>query len=92
MGTIRIAARVENYYLETGDTIPTKPVAELPAPPYPVRQDMTLTDAMDAWLQDELFSMTGTGRTKGDATYDLVVTASSRPDLVPVGFTWQWGY
>ena len=92
-GKIRIYARVENYYIETGDEIETWPVADLPLPPAPLPEDGNdASDEVDQWLQEELFALTGTGRTKGDATYDLEVRASSRPDLVPIGFTHEWGY
>jgi hypothetical protein len=91
---IKLKARVENYYIGTGDEIITYPEAELPEPPIPLTPGASYFsgDATDAWLQEHLFGMTGTGRTKGDATYDLTVTESSRPDLVPVGYTYAWGY
>lgn len=98
--TVKIKARVENYYVATDDEIVTEPEAELPLPPVPLPAPGTaepqLTDAQAAelseWLDVELFGMTGVGRTKGDAMYDLEVVASSRPDLVPVGYCHDWGY
>lgn len=90
---IRVLARVENYYIDHGDEIVTYPDVTLPEPPGRVPQgEEEITPEMDEWLQVHLFGMTGTGRTKGDATYDLEVIFSSRPDLLPVGYTHEWGY
>lgn len=91
--TVEITARVENFYIDTGDEIVTNPVAVMPAPPGPLPTgEWEVPQDVQDWVDDHLFSMTGTGRTKGDAAYDLTVTASSRPDLVPVGLTYAWGY
>lgn len=92
MATVTLTARVENSYPETGDDIVTRPQATLPVPPVPLTPGQQITPELDAWLHRHLFGMTGTGRTRGKAYYGLTVTASSRPDLVPVGFTHSWGY
>ncbi len=93
MTTVALHARVENYYVGSRSKVVTYPKAELPMPPGPMPQNgQAATPAVDAWLHEHLFGMTGTGRTVGDATYDLEVTHSSRPDLVPVGFSHAWGY
>lgn len=48
--------------------------------------------ARDDWEQDHIFEQTGTGHTDGDSWYDVTVTASSRPDVLPVGTTFDFGY
>lgn len=93
MELIKIKARVENFYVDLGDEIITESEAELPTPPGPLPTgDREVSQEIQAWVDEHLFAMTGTGRTKGEATYDLEITESSRPDLVPVGWSFGWGY
>jgi hypothetical protein len=92
-GTVRVYCRVENYYPAADDEIVTWPVADLPLPPGPMPEPgQDCPEDVDNWINDELVTLTGTGRTKGDAMYDLEVLASSRPDLVPLGYCHEWGY
>lgn len=93
MEKIKVKARVKNYYVDLGDEIVTEPEREMPPPPVPLTLDAGQdAPGLEGWIYDHMFAMTGTGRTKGDATYDLEITESSRPDLIPVGWTYEWGY
>ncbi|WP_430787031.1 hypothetical protein [Actinoplanes sp. G11-F43] len=83
--TITISLTIENTY-EDGDTIDTHVTdAVIPAPPSPDDEN-----AHSAWLYEHIFAFTGTGRTEGDAWYDVTVTACSDPTLV--GQTYEFGY
>lgn len=44
------------------------------------------------WDQDHIMPLTGTGRTDGDSWYDVTVTSSDRPDILPIGQTFDFGY
>ena len=82
---ITVSLAIENTY-EDGDMIATEVTdALIPAPP--AAED---ADAQDAWEQEHIFSFTGTGRTTGDAWYDVTVTACSDPALI--GRTYEFGY
>lgn len=83
--TVTLDLRVENTY-EDGDEIVTRPTGVVvPAPP--PEDD---TDAYTAWTDNHIRGLTGTGRTDGDAWYDVVVTASTDPALIGREFT--FGY
>jgi hypothetical protein len=92
-GTVRLRCRVENYYPATDDEIVTEPEETLPVPPGPMPEPgQDCQEDVQKWIDEHLVTLTGTGRTKGKAMYDLEVIESSRPDLVPVGFCHEWGY
>lgn len=84
MTQIEITVRIENTY-ENGDEIVTVRTATVPAPPSDEGE-------RDDWAYEHIHALTGTGRIDGDAWYDVEVTASSRPDLLPVGTTFEFGY
>lgn len=44
------------------------------------------------WDQDHIFELAGTGETLGNSWYDVTVTSSDRPDLLPIGQTFDFGY
>lgn len=75
---------IENTY-EGGDTATT--TAKVVAPPPP--ED---PGERDEWAFKHIYPRTGTGRVSGDSWYDATVTASSHPDLLPVGTTFDFGY
>jgi hypothetical protein len=87
MGDITISLAIDNTY-EDGTTIPTV-ATDVVVPPPPTDRD---SGAWVDWSYDHIFERTGTGRTDGDSWYDVKVTASSNPDLIPVGLTFEFGY
>lgn len=71
--THQIKVRIVNIY-EDGDEITTEATASVTVPE---GEDMT------EWAYDELFPLTGTGRTEGNSAYFLTITEfPARPDLV----------
>ena len=84
---MRLSLNITNTY-EDGDKIKTQ-VTDVEVPDPDIDD---IIDELNDWAQDNIFDFTGTGRTKGDAWYDVTVTASSRPDLVPVGREFDFGY
>ena len=84
---VTLSLRIENYYLNSGDTVVTTPTVTVPYPP-----GEEGSDERDAWEYEHIFAATGTGRTDGDATYDVEVIASSDEAAIPVGTTYEFGY
>jgi hypothetical protein len=87
--TIHLALRIENSYEHYEDETTEKEV-DVPVPP----GDSDHPD-YDDWEYDNIFCHTGSAsgtKTKGDSWHDVEVVASSRPDLVPVGTTYEFGY
>lgn len=80
--TIHVKLRVINAY-ELYPTEITYPEADVPAPP---RGDAA------GWEWDWLHPLTGVGHSDGDSFYDVEVLESSCPDLLPVGYTCDFGY
>lgn len=82
--TDQIKVEIENYYPEHGDTFTTIEVASVTVPEGPA-------DDLDEWALDQLYPLTGTGRTKGDSFYTVTVLKfDARPDLV--GREFEYGY
>lgn len=79
-----IKLRIENRY-EGSDSVVTEATTTVPLP-LPAED----TDARTDWEYDHIFSQTGTGRTEGDAWYDVEVVESSEPELL--GLTFEFGY
>jgi hypothetical protein len=79
---------IENHYPEDGDVVQTTVETTVPEPPYPPH---SYAYESDDWEYDHIFCHTGTGRTEGDSAYFVEVTASSRPDLIPVGTKYEFG-
>jgi hypothetical protein len=86
MDTVTLTLRIENRY-ELYPTEITTPTVTVPAPP----EDED-SDAYDEWTWEHIHDTTGVGHEDGDSWYDVEVTESSRPDLIPVGKTWDFGY
>lgn len=84
-GLVRIGIKIENTY-ELYDDVTTYGVVEVTTPPDPDGE------AYDDWRDDNIKVWTGVGHTDGDSWYDVTVTHSSHPDVIPVGTTWDWGY
>lgn len=84
--TVTITVEIDNTY-EDGSTVVTHRTATVPAP-----AGAEGSDERWNWEHEHIFDLTGTGRTQGDAWYDVEVTASDRPDLIPVGTTYEFGY
>lgn len=75
-----ISATITNTY-ETGKDILT----------YVEKVDVAELDGNEFdWAYDNLFPLTGTGRTEGDAWYDVLITDSSNEELI--GRTFYFGY
>lgn len=82
-----VSLRIENTY-EDGDEVITTPTdVAVPAPPHAGDED-----AYNDWANDYIMELCGTGRTKGDSWYDVEVTATSAPELLAVGTTFEFGY
>jgi hypothetical protein len=87
--TITIGLRILNTY-EDDTSITTEVTTELPAPPPFTDDPHADEEAFWAWSDEHIRNLTGTGRTEGDAWYDVTVTDCSDPDLI--GETFQYGY
>lgn len=74
---MHIEVTIDNVYDD--GTVTTHEVADVPAP----------TGDIDAWAEEHLYYLTGTGRTSGDAGYFLKVIACEIPELV--GREFEWG-
>ena len=79
-GHIELGILVENVY-EDGEKVDFRVDLMIPGPPPGDRDD---------WAYQWIFSATGTNRS-GDAGYFVTVERSSRPDVIPVGDTYEWG-
>lgn len=94
-GFIALVLEIENTY-EDGDEITTWYTVVIPAPPVPLTQPDAREhedyDGDDGWEYVHIYGRTGTGRSKGDAWYDVTVLASSDPVQVPAGETFEFGY
>jgi len=84
---VSIGLRIENRYPAIGDEPIVTTVERVQVPPPPTDET-----ALHEWEQTHILPHTGTGRTKGDSFYDVEVTASSHPDIIPVGTTYEFGY
>jgi hypothetical protein len=87
---ITLTLYVQNAYEHYEDEDHTIEVT-LPAP---TARDI-MADDLDEWREDNIFPLTGSAsgtKTKGNSWYDVEVKASSHPELIPVGTTWDWGY
>lgn len=86
---IVVSLEIENSYELYPNVQTTATDIEMPAPPADVD-----SPEYQEWSEDFIYAETGVGdtHTKGDAFYDVVVTASSHPDLLPVGTTFEFGY
>lgn len=85
--TMVISADITNRY-EGGDVVHTT-ARDVTIPIPPSKSD---EGAYADWETDHIFELTGTGREQGDSWYDVVITASSRPDLIAVGDEFEFGY
>jgi len=77
-----LSIKIDNVY-EDGETISKTLIdVEVPDPP-------TEPEPHEDWAYDHLFTLTGTGRTHGDAGYFVEIIAAGHPALV--GRTYEWG-
>lgn len=84
-GEVTVLLEIENTY-ELYDGVTTYAVVTVPAPP-------AVSDATyDDWKYDNFHEHTGVGYPDGDSWYDVIVLASSHPDLIAVGQEWDFGY
>lgn len=79
-----IKLRIENRY-ESGGMVVTEATTTVPLP-LPAED----SDERSDWEYDNIYCHTGTGRTQGDAWYDVEVVESSEPSLL--GLTFEFGY
>jgi hypothetical protein len=86
--TIHLKLRVVNTYA-LHDTVVTYPEADVPSTPADTGQD---GDGWREWAWQHIHPLTGTGRTDGASWYDVDVLESSRPDLIPPGTSYAFGY
>jgi hypothetical protein len=87
--TIHLTLEIENTY-ELYEDETTRKEVDVPVPP-----GDDDGDAYDEWEYDNIFCHTGSAsgtKTKGDSWYDVTVTASSAPGIIPVGTTYEFGY
>lgn len=82
---VTVTLAIENTY-SLYPTQWTHPTVTVPAPP---AKD---TPEYDEWAWEQIYDHTGVGHTDGDSWYDVEVTASSHPDLLPVGAKFAFGY
>jgi hypothetical protein len=88
--TITVSVQIENRY-EHGFEITTYVTdAVIGAPPRATGVEEVDAHAMSEWAYAHVHALTGTGWTRGDAWYDVRVTACSDPALV--GKTFAFGY
>lgn len=78
---VALSLRIKNHY-DTG-TVTTFETVNVPHPPYDEEE-------REEWEQEHIFPATGTGQEHGDPSYDVTVTGSSQPDLIPVGTTYEF--
>lgn len=76
---------IENRYAD-GTMVPTQRRSIVVVAPPPESD----AQAYEDWAEKYIYPHTGTGRTEGDAWYDVTITRCSDPDLV--GRTFAWGY
>jgi hypothetical protein len=84
--TVTVDLTIENTYELYPDQTTYRKGLVIPVPP--AEED----DAYEDWKYDHIHSQTGVGHEDGDSWYDVTVTASSRPDVLPVGTTFDFGY
>lgn len=72
---MKIELKIDNIY-EDGEEITTRAGTDVPAPGEG-------EELLDAWAEEHLLPLTGTGKAEGDAGYFVTITAcDERPDLV----------
>lgn len=79
-----VKLHITNTY-EDGDEVVTQPTVQVPIP-VPDRE----TAEFEEWEWEHILSHTGTGRTDGDAWYDVEIIESTAPELV--GMKFEFGY
>lgn len=94
---IKLRIEIENTYtdeayaddpeLDDNGTITVVKDVEVTEPP-----EGEDSDEYDEWKHLQIICHTGTGRELGDAYYDVTVLATSDPERIPVGMTWDAGY
>lgn len=85
-GTVapRLALQVKIWNIYEHDTVITFCDALVTAP-----DDLSDHDALNEWAVEELFELTGTGRTEGNSCYELKIIRCTEPGLV--GRTFEFG-
>lgn len=76
---MKTTVAIENHYVG-GPVVKETVTVELP----PAH---SLSD-LDEWAEDNLFPLTGTGRTKGDAGYFVKIIDADLPGYVGLEFEW----
>lgn len=87
VSVVTVSLRINNRY--SGDRLVETRVDSVVIPVPPGRREIA---NYDDWLCNHIFPLTGTGHEIGDAYYDVEVTQSDRPDVVPVGTRYEFGY
>lgn len=82
--TVELRLHIENRY-EDGSMVVTHRTVHVPPPP--PESDV---DDYDEWAWEFVHVATGTGRTTGEAWYDVTITAASDPRLA--GRLFAFGY
>jgi hypothetical protein len=73
---VTVSLEIKNHYAD-GTHITTVNGVTVEEP-----WDLDDEDELADWAMHELFEFTGTGRTEGDATYDITITASNDHRLI----------
>jgi hypothetical protein len=84
---IVVTLEIENRYANYGDVTTTIANVVIPKP-----WDKPDTEDYDEWQHEHIIGWTGVGHCDGDSWYDVTVTASSDPEALAVGTTFDWGY
>lgn len=92
-----LTLEITNIYVEDGEEIVTHEERWMPPPPYVDYADMDddERDELDAWAEEHILPLTGTGRTEGDASYFAKVTGIDGDHIEPghplIGYEFEWG-
>lgn len=79
---MKITVKVDNIY-EDGTEVTVTEEADIEEP-----WGEPDTDDWEDWADEQLFPLTGTGKTEGDAGYFLEITACEDASLVGQKFEW----
>lgn len=86
-GTIVLGLEIDNTYERYDEEHTSFSDLVLPTP-----DEDDIAEDMDGWAVDNIQPFTGVGHEDGDSWYDVLVSASSKPELVPVGTKFDFGY
>lgn len=85
ISTVTVTFIVENTYEDGVEVVTSQVDLTLPSP-----TDADMADDLAEWAEKHLYPYTGAGRARGNAFYDLDITAANDPRLQ--GRHFDWGY